>query len=145
MIIKTQEQIISQVVYSVTIFTAGITGRKNSSGPANRIVLQNLPCYSSSSLPAASFPIFSLLLLYNLGIGVEGALVSFRRLETTHELMLVCLEKNMNLCNIFNFYTSICKKITCFTAAILFTPGFAIPSPFFLSYLEIALQHSPYG
>ena len=37
------------------------------------------------------------------------------------------------------------QKITCFTAAILFTPGFAIPSPFFLSYLEIALKHSPYG
>ena len=28
---------------------------------------------------------------------------------------------------------------TCFTAAILFTPGFAIPSPFFLSYLKSQL------
>ena len=90
MIIKTQEQTISQVVYSVTIFTAGISGGKDSSSPANCTILSNC---SSSSLPTTSLSILPLLLLYNLGIGVEGALVSFCSLEPTHELVLVSLER----------------------------------------------------
>merc|ERR1719432_337582 len=54
-------------------------------------ILKNLPCRSSSSLPATPFSVLPLLLLYNLGIGVEGALISFCSLEPTHELMLVSL------------------------------------------------------
>ena len=43
-------------------------------------------------LPATSLPIFSLLLLNYLRIGVERALISLRRLEAAHELVLVRLE-----------------------------------------------------
>merc|ERR550517_987414 len=88
-----REQIISQVVYSVTIFTAGISGGTYSSSPANCTILPNC---SSSSLPTTSLPILPFLLLYYLCVGVERALISFCRLETTHELMLVSL---LNSCH----------------------------------------------
>ena len=43
-------------------------------------------------LPTTSLPIFSLLLLNYLRIGVERAFIRLRRLEAAHELVLVRLE-----------------------------------------------------
>ena len=96
-------------LFSHNISTAGITGGKHNSGPASHNILSNpanLPYCSSSSFPTTSLSILSLLLLYYLGVGVKGALISFCRLETTHELMLVSLG-NCDMSNSSTF-TSIC-------------------------------------
>ena len=123
--------------------SAGYFAHKHS---INHQMLDNFPL----SLPAASLPILPLLFFYNLCVGVKRTLISFCWLKAAHELMLVSLERTNDSLGSSNYWQQLLFNlqqirhyITCLTAAILFTPGLAIPSPFFLSYLEIEFCYLP--
>ena len=82
-------------------------------------------------LPATSLPIFSLLLLNYLGIGVERAFISLRRLEAAHELVLVRLGmfgKSLQII-LWKYNTKNWKKITPPVSLPPFCSPLALPFP----------------
>ena len=74
-------------------------------------------------LPTTSLPIFSLLLLNYLRIGVERAFISLRGLEAAHELVLVRLEMyNDDIPIIYGYSMSLLHMRAHYEELKMFTP-----------------------